>query len=188
MMRRSRSILLALGLFALGIPASGAAARDTAQDAALARGIAKALVAHGFSGHGTGVAVADLATGELIYQRNGTRPLLPASTEKLFTSVAAFSTLRPDFRFATTVVGAGTRAGPTWNGDLYLVGSGDPTFSSDDIARPGGSGQGTRNPPRQRAHSRRRDRLRRCPLGAVARLVTSASSHRRSRGSRSIAT
>ena len=133
MMRRSRSILLALGLFALGIPASGAAARDTAQDAALARGIAKALVAHGFSGHGTGVAVADLATGELIYQRNGTRPLLPASTEKLFTSVAAFSTLRPDFRFATTVVGAGTRAGPTWNGDLYLVGSGDPTFSSDDI-------------------------------------------------------
>ena len=93
----------------------------------------KALAAHGFSGQGTGVAVADLATGEVIYQRNGARPLLPASTEKLFTTVGALSTLRPDFRFATTVVGVGARAGATWNGDLYLVGSGDPTFSSYDI-------------------------------------------------------
>ena len=59
----------------------------SAQDAAFARGIAKALATHGFSGDGTGVAVADLATGELIYRRNGWRPLLPASTEKLFTSV-----------------------------------------------------------------------------------------------------
>ena len=98
------------------------------------RGIARALAAHGFSGQGTGVAVADIATGEVIYQRNGARPLLPASTEKLFTTVGALSTLRPDFRFATTVVGVGTRAGPTWKGDLYLVGSGDPTFSSYDIA------------------------------------------------------
>ena len=104
------------------------------QDAALARGIAKALAAHGLGGKGTGVAVADLATGELIYRRNGWRPLVPASTEKLYTSVGAFSTLKPDFRFATTVVGVGTRAGPTWKGDLYLVGSGDPTFSSGDIA------------------------------------------------------
>ena len=187
MMRRSRSILLALGLFALGIPASGAAAHDTAQDAALARGIAKALVAHGFSGHGTGVAVADLATGELIYQRNGTRPLLPASTEKLFTSVAAFSTLRPDFRFATTVVGAGARAGPTWNGDLYLVGSGDPTFSSDDVdalaaqvrAQESAASAGAFVATRPSSTLPARDRGPR---------VTSASSRRRSRGSRSIAT
>ena len=133
MMRRLRTLVLALGLLAVGVPVSSAAAHQTAQDAALARGIAKALAAHGFSGQGTGVAVADLATGEVIYQRNGARPLLPASTEKLFTTVGALSTLRPDFRFATTVVGVGTRAGATWNGDLYLVGSGDPTFSSYDI-------------------------------------------------------
>jgi D-alanyl-D-alanine carboxypeptidase/D-alanyl-D-alanine-endopeptidase (penicillin-binding protein 4) len=133
-MRRLCSILLALGLLALGAPSSGASVQHTAQDAALARGIAQTLANHGFSGHGTGVAVADLATGEVIYQRNGTRPLLPASTEKLFTTVGALTTLRPDFRFATTVVGAGTRVGPTWKGDFYLVGSGDPTFSSYDIA------------------------------------------------------
>ena len=133
MMRRLRTLVLALGLLAIGVPVSSAAAHQAAQDAALARGIAKALAAHGFSGQGTGIAVADLATGEVIYQRNGARPLLPASTEKLFTTVGALSTLRPDFRFATTVVGVGARAGATWNGDLYLVGSGDPTFSSYDI-------------------------------------------------------
>jgi D-alanyl-D-alanine carboxypeptidase/D-alanyl-D-alanine-endopeptidase (penicillin-binding protein 4) len=100
------------------------------QDAGLARGISKALGSHGLSGTGTGVAIADLATGEIIYRRNGWRPLLPASTEKLYTTVGALSTLRPDFRFTTTVAGAGAQAGATWQGDLYLVGSGDPTFST----------------------------------------------------------
>jgi D-alanyl-D-alanine carboxypeptidase/D-alanyl-D-alanine-endopeptidase (penicillin-binding protein 4) len=133
LIRRLCFILLALGLPVFGLPVSSAAARDTAQDTALARGIGRALAAHGFGGQGTGVAVADLATGDVIYQRNGTRPLLPASTEKLFTTVGALTTLRPDFRFATTVVGVGARVGATWQGDLYLVGSGDPTFSSDDI-------------------------------------------------------
>ena len=113
MMRRLRTLVLALGLLAIGAPVSSAAAHQTAQDAALARGIAKALAAHGFTGLGTGIAVADLATGDVIYQRNGARPLLPASTEKLFTTVGALSTLRPDFRFATTVVGVGARAGAT---------------------------------------------------------------------------
>jgi D-alanyl-D-alanine carboxypeptidase/D-alanyl-D-alanine-endopeptidase (penicillin-binding protein 4) len=133
-MRRLRFILLALGALAVLVSASSATAHETAQDAALARGIAKALAAHGFSGQGTGVAVADVASGEIIYRRNGWRPLVPASTEKLFTTVGALSALRPSFRFATTVVGAGKRVGKTWKGDLYLVGSGDPTFSSYDIA------------------------------------------------------
>jgi D-alanyl-D-alanine carboxypeptidase/D-alanyl-D-alanine-endopeptidase (penicillin-binding protein 4) len=130
-----RPFLLALACLVVAlVPVSTAGARDGVQDAALARGIAKALAAHGLGGKGTGVAVADLESGEIIYRRNGWRPFVPASTEKLFTTVGALSTLRPDFRFATTVVGVGTRMGPTWRGDLYLVGSGDPTFSSRDIA------------------------------------------------------
>jgi D-alanyl-D-alanine carboxypeptidase/D-alanyl-D-alanine-endopeptidase (penicillin-binding protein 4) len=133
-MRRLRLLLLALGCLVVLVPASSAVAGETAQDAALARGISRALSAHGFTGPGTGVAVADVATGEVIYRHNGWRRLLPASTEKLFTTVGALSTLRPTFRFDTRVVGAGTQAGTTWNGDLYLVGSGDPTFSSADVA------------------------------------------------------
>jgi D-alanyl-D-alanine carboxypeptidase/D-alanyl-D-alanine-endopeptidase (penicillin-binding protein 4) len=132
-MRRLCSILLALVLTAIAVPVSTASGQRPAQDAALARGIARALLKHGFGGQGTGVAVADIATGEIVYQRNGARPLVPASTEKLFTTVGALTALRPSFRFTTTVVGVGSRVGPTWNGDLYLVGSGDPTFSSYDI-------------------------------------------------------
>jgi serine-type D-Ala-D-Ala carboxypeptidase/endopeptidase (penicillin-binding protein 4) len=127
---RLRALLLALCLLVSLASASTAAARGGAQDAALARGISRALAAHGLSGSGTGVAIADLATGQIIYRRNGWRPLLPASTEKLYTTVAALSTLHPAFRFATTVAGVGTQAGAVWNGDLYLVGSGDPTFST----------------------------------------------------------
>jgi D-alanyl-D-alanine carboxypeptidase/D-alanyl-D-alanine-endopeptidase (penicillin-binding protein 4) len=129
-----RNFLLALCCLAAIVAPSTAAARDGVQDAALARGISKALASHGFGGPGTGVAVADIASGEVIYRRNGWRALVPASTEKLYTTVGALSALRPDFRFATTVVGAGTRAGATWRGDLYLVGSGDPTLSSYDIS------------------------------------------------------
>jgi serine-type D-Ala-D-Ala carboxypeptidase/endopeptidase (penicillin-binding protein 4) len=132
-MRRLCSTLLALALLGIGVPASPASQHRAAQDAALARGIARALAKHGFTGQGTGISVADVATGEVIYQRNGGRPLLPASTEKLFTTVGALTALRPNFRFTTTAVGVGTRVGPTWEGDLYLVGSGDPTFSSYDI-------------------------------------------------------
>ena len=113
-MRRLCSFLLALGCLVVFIPASIAAADETAQDAALARGIARALSSHGFTGPGTGVAVADVATGEVIYRHNGWRRLLPASTEKLFTTVGALSTLRPTFRFDTRVVGTGSQAGATW--------------------------------------------------------------------------
>ena len=158
------------------------------QDAALARGIAKALSSHGLAGPGTGVAVADLATGEIIYRRNGWRPLLPASTEKLFTTVAALSTLRPTFRFATTVVGAGTQEGSTWNGDLYLVGSGDPTFSSGDVAALASPGQGARHHAHHRAHPRRRDGLRRDALGALAGALHGRRVARRSPAWRSTAT
>jgi serine-type D-Ala-D-Ala carboxypeptidase/endopeptidase (penicillin-binding protein 4) len=130
---RLRALLLVLCLLAALGSASTAAAHGGTQDAALARGISRALAAHGLSGSGTGVAIADLATGQIIYRRNGWRPLLPASTEKLYTTVGALSTLHPDFRFATTVAGVGTQAGALWKGDLYLVGSGDPTFSTYDL-------------------------------------------------------
>ena len=111
MQGRLRTLLVTLAALAVLVPVPVAAAQNGVQDAALARGISKALASHGLGGPGTGVAVADLATGEVIYRRNGWRPLLPASTEKLFTTVGALTTLRPDFRFATTVVGAGTRVG-----------------------------------------------------------------------------
>ena len=41
--------------------------------------------------------------------------------------------LGPRFRFRTELVGAGSRAGDTWRGNLWLVGYGDPTLTRADL-------------------------------------------------------
>jgi D-alanyl-D-alanine carboxypeptidase/D-alanyl-D-alanine-endopeptidase (penicillin-binding protein 4) len=94
-----------------------------------------ALRSNGLAGGGTGVEVVDLATGQVMFRRNAWRELVPASNEKLFTTVTALATLRPGFRFTTRVTGMGRRQGATWRGDLYLVGGGDPTLTRAGIAQ-----------------------------------------------------
>ena len=61
--------------------------------------------------------------------------MVPASNEKVPVSWAALTRLGPGFRFRTEVLGAGTRAGATWSGDLFLKGHGDPTLRAQDVAR-----------------------------------------------------
>ena len=61
--------------------------------------------------------------------------LCPASALKTVTTGAAFGLLGPDFRFETTLAGTGALdAAGNLEGDLVLVGGGDPTFSLDDLA------------------------------------------------------
>jgi D-alanyl-D-alanine carboxypeptidase/D-alanyl-D-alanine-endopeptidase (penicillin-binding protein 4) len=65
------------------------------------------------------------------------RALLPASNQKLLTAMGALEVLPPDGRFETHVVAVGPRAGPVVDGDLVLVGGGDPTLTGaglDDLA------------------------------------------------------
>ncbi|MEU0133835.1 D-alanyl-D-alanine carboxypeptidase/D-alanyl-D-alanine-endopeptidase [Streptomyces sp. NPDC006296] len=69
----------------------------------------------------TGVVV-DAATGEQLYARGATTPMIPASTVKIATTVAALAALGPDHRIATTVV-----LSPD-SRTLTLVGGGDPTL------------------------------------------------------------
>ena len=96
--------------------------------------IASTLRAHGLAGPATAVAVSDTETGAVLYRRNALRPLLPASNEKLYVTIAALTELGPDFRYETRVVGAGTRSGGVLHGNLFIVGAGDPTLSRYRIA------------------------------------------------------
>ena len=96
--------------------------------------IASTLRAHGLAGPATAVAVSDTETGTVLYRRNALRPLLPASNEKLYVTIAALTELGPDFRYETRVVAAGTRAGRVLHGNLFIVGAGDPTLSRYRIA------------------------------------------------------
>ncbi|MFL6137683.1 MAG: D-alanyl-D-alanine carboxypeptidase/D-alanyl-D-alanine-endopeptidase [Frankiaceae bacterium] len=75
-------------------------------------------------GGAVAASVVDAATGRSLYAAGADRPVVPASTAKLLTAVAALQALGPQHRFTTRVVaGAGT-------GTVVLVGDGDPTLSS----------------------------------------------------------
>ncbi|MCW2544386.1 MAG: D-alanyl-D-alanine carboxypeptidase/D-alanyl-D-alanine-endopeptidase [Frankiales bacterium] len=59
--------------------------------------------------------------------------VLPASTEKLFTSVAALKALGPAARMLTTVRAPLAQQGALQPGSLYLVGGGDPFFNGAQL-------------------------------------------------------
>ncbi len=77
----------------------------------------------------TALVVQSLATGETLYRRNGATWLVPASTMKVLTSVAAAERLGWGYRFETRLYGTGPVVDGTLRGDLLVVGSGDPSIN-----------------------------------------------------------
>ena len=82
----------------------------------------------------TAAIAVDLETGTVLFAHNGTKPVIPASNEKLPVAWAALVRLGPAYRFHTELYGVGSRAGASWNGDLVLKGFGDPTLGTTDLA------------------------------------------------------
>src|SRR5882757_6566057 len=74
--------------------------------------------------------VEDIKTGAVVFDRNSQVGLAPASCQKLFTSVAALELLGPDYRYRTSLGYSGKIEKGMLKGDLYLLGSGDPTLGS----------------------------------------------------------
>lgn len=86
-------------------------------------------------GHGFwGIEVVSAATGDTLYSQNADKLFTPASNTKLFTTAAALALIGPDYKFRTTVETTGTldRYGRL-NGDLVLVGHGDPNLSGREL-------------------------------------------------------
>jgi PBP4 family serine-type D-alanyl-D-alanine carboxypeptidase len=85
-----------------------------------------------------GLEVYSLDTGKTVYAMNSQRLFTPGSTTKLFTEGTALYLLGADYRFHTPLYRTGKIDGKgTLNGDLILVGSGDPNLS--DRLQPDGS-------------------------------------------------
>jgi D-alanyl-D-alanine carboxypeptidase/D-alanyl-D-alanine-endopeptidase (penicillin-binding protein 4) len=75
------------------------------------------------------IYVADLATGEPLYDHQGREWVVPGSVTKLFPGAAALAAFGPDYRFETPVYRRGAVDGQgALQGDLILVASGDLTM------------------------------------------------------------
>ena len=125
---RLLGVLVACALAVAG-PAGGAPRAPEALSAKLAR----ALQAQGVS-RSSAIAV-ELGTGRVVYARNPSLPLIPASNEKLAVTYAALVSLGPVYRIETQVLGLGEQDAFEWHGDLVLKGFGDPTLSSLGLRR-----------------------------------------------------
>lgn len=112
---------------------------DPADAAAVQRALRAALAEAGLSGSVSGYVV-DAVTGTELFALAPDRPLLPASTAKIATGVAALRALGPEARLTTSVVlhavddetteGGSRSAGVA---EIVLVGGGDPTLTRDVV-------------------------------------------------------
>ncbi|CAN5159822.1 D-alanyl-D-alanine carboxypeptidase/D-alanyl-D-alanine-endopeptidase [soil metagenome] len=77
-----------------------------------------------------GVMVSSVTRGDTLFAASAGELLLPASTMKLITAAIALDRFGTDFRFSTDVLSDGSVDGSgTLNGNLFIRGDGDPTFS-----------------------------------------------------------
>lgn len=72
------------------------------------------------------------ASGKTIVQHNSQTMLVPASNMKLLSTGVALHLMGPDYRYKTELGYKGEIQNGVLNGDLYIIGGGDPTIGSKD--------------------------------------------------------
>ena len=78
--------------------------------------------------------VKDLKTGETLYQYRPNSLATPASTMKLVTTSTILELFGPDFRFETKLkIDGNVTKDSVLNGNLYVIGGGDPTLGSEKL-------------------------------------------------------
>ncbi|MDE7438156.1 MAG: D-alanyl-D-alanine carboxypeptidase [Muribaculaceae bacterium] len=108
-------MLLALLLVCISVRA------DVMEEFAAARGV---------NGGQSAFIVLDLNSGEVIASHNPAEPLVPASIMKSVTTAALLSHLDEDYRYETKIYTEGPVREGVLEGNLLVVGSGDPSLNS----------------------------------------------------------
>jgi D-alanyl-D-alanine carboxypeptidase/D-alanyl-D-alanine-endopeptidase (penicillin-binding protein 4) len=76
-----------------------------------------------------GILIVDPERGDTLYSRNAGKLFMPASNMKILTSATALAQLGPDYRYRTVFAARGGVSNGTINGDLLVIGRGDPSVS-----------------------------------------------------------
>jgi D-alanyl-D-alanine carboxypeptidase/D-alanyl-D-alanine-endopeptidase (penicillin-binding protein 4) len=114
-------------------PARPSAAPWTPAQIAALRSDLRAAFAPALSGSERHSLVVIDARGREIYNDDGSHPATPASVQKLIVAYAALNLLEPAYRYHTLLAAPQAMSGSTLDGDLWLIGSGDPSLRSSDL-------------------------------------------------------
>src|SRR4051812_9618043 len=95
---------------------------------ALRRSIDSVVNAPEFANGHWGV-LAVTTRGDTVYSHNAGKLFMPASNQKILTSAVALTQLGADYRYRTSFVAHGGIEGGVLNGDLGVIGRGDPSIS-----------------------------------------------------------
>lgn len=115
-MRRALTILL-VSVVSVGLLTTPASARATW----------KLKIDRLAAGKKIGIAVRE--EGRFLYRHRSARKRVPASNQKLLMSMALFDRLDPTHTIQTTAATDAALSAPIVDGDLWLLGRGDPTLS-----------------------------------------------------------
>ncbi len=112
----------------LGILALFTASAD-AVPISVASSIERILQRPALDGAQVGIEIRSLRDGRSIYSHQSQDSFIPASNQKLLTIALALDQLGPDFQFETPLIATGGVHGGIIRGDLWVVGSGDPSLA-----------------------------------------------------------
>lgn len=133
MNRITRPILLPLivagcaSLHASGAPSSPGGPPHTR--AALTHAIDSLVNVPDFRNANWGILIVDPVASDTLYSHNAAKLFIPASNQKLVSSSVMLEQLGPDFHYKTVIGARGSVVEQTLNGDLAIIGRGDPTAS-----------------------------------------------------------
>jgi D-alanyl-D-alanine carboxypeptidase/D-alanyl-D-alanine-endopeptidase (penicillin-binding protein 4) len=89
------------------------------------------MTAEGVAAHQVSILVRDAKSGESILELNPATPRSPASTMKVLTTWSALEALGPNHHWHTRAYATGPIVNGRLNGDLVIVGGGDPGLTAE---------------------------------------------------------
>jgi serine-type D-Ala-D-Ala carboxypeptidase/endopeptidase (penicillin-binding protein 4) len=114
------------------VPSSASALSTDNSKQELTTTINQILADKRLEGASVGVLVRNAQSGEVLYSKNPSTLLTPASNTKLYSSSAALQSLGTNYKFATILASTGKIEEQKLKGNLYLKGTGDPTMQAAD--------------------------------------------------------